>query len=223
VKTRRWVEGAFCGSPPLCGVASEITDAIKNNWGANIKPPPTKIGIALSINPRHGRAGFYYCQNSARRNQGLLRDVEKRGCFVRCCGMAHVTDSDLYTQAGELLRHYLSWREKLLGGYVAVIAALAVAFDKFPEQYKNRRPLLAVLGVILTAVFWLLERRNRELFNRCITAGVGLEKKASLAGAFTELDKKPSTPTHSTVLDGFFGLAMAALLVVAIALWRSQG
>ena len=131
-------------------------------------------------------------------------------------------DKDMYSEAGQLLRHYLSWREKLLGGYVAVIAALAVAFVKAPADYKHLDPALSGLGMFLTIVFWLLERRNRELFNRCIDAGVAIEKRAKAPGAFAELSKKPATPTHSCVLDCFFGAATVALLSLAVALWWSH-
>jgi uncharacterized protein (TIGR02246 family) len=127
-------------------------------------------------------------------------------------------DKDLYAEAGEMLRHYLSWREKLLAGYVAIIAALAVAFAKLPPQYSTLGPAVALMGMFLTAMFWLLERRNRALFNRCVTAGVTLEKRVPIVGTFTELNDEPATPTHSTVLDWFFGLAMCFLLVAAVVL-----
>lgn len=44
-----------------------------------------------------------------------------------------VDDKDMYAEAGHLLRHCLSWREKLLSGYLALIAALALAFVNAPR------------------------------------------------------------------------------------------
>jgi ketosteroid isomerase-like protein len=125
---------------------------------------------------------------------------------------------DVYAQAGEMLRHYLSWREKLLAGYVAIIAALAVAVVKLPPQYSTLGPGVAVMGMALTAMFWLLERRNRALFNRCITAGMTLEKELTSVGTFTELYNEPAKPSHSAVLDWFFGLATCFLFAAAIVL-----
>jgi uncharacterized protein (TIGR02246 family) len=127
-------------------------------------------------------------------------------------------EKDLYAEAGEMLRHYLSWREKLLAGYVAIIAALTVAVVNLPPRYTSLAPAVAVVGMLLTAMFWLLERRNRELFNRCVTAGATLENEIRIVGTFTELNKNPETPTHSTVLDWFFGLAMCFLFAAAIVL-----
>jgi hypothetical protein len=125
----------------------------------------------------------------------------------------------MYSEAGQMLRHYLSWREKLLGGYVAVIAAFAVAFVKAPADYKHLGPTLSALAMFLTVVFWLLERRNRELFNRCIDAGVAIEGRAHARGAFGELSKKPTTLTHSRVLDCLFATATVSLLFLALGLW----
>jgi len=33
----------------------------------------------------------------------------------------------VYEQGAEHHRHYLSWREKLIGGYVAIVAALVIS------------------------------------------------------------------------------------------------
>ena len=132
--------------------------------------------------------------------------------------MVPLDEKDLYAQAGEMLRHYFSWREKLLAGYVAIVAALTVAVVNLPPRYSTLAPGIAVVGMFLTAIFWLLERRNRELFNRCVTAGARLEKRHQIVGTFTRLNKRAGTPTHSVVLDWLFGLAMCFLFAAAIVL-----
>ena len=137
--------------------------------------------------------------------------------------MATLEPKDLYSEAGELLRYYRSWREKLIAGYLAVIATLAVAFGWSQVHAPRFGSAIAVLGLLLTVVFWLFQRRNRKLFLQCIKAGASLEKDASLKGAFTRLDGDPSRPTHGNVLDCLFGLAFIALCVVALLLWRGQG
>ena len=50
--------------------------------------------------------------------------------------MPIVDYQDLYKESGELLRHYLSWREKLLAGYFAVMAGLAIAVGAMQDQFK---------------------------------------------------------------------------------------
>ena len=60
--------------------------------------------------------------------------------------MAQLDETILYEQTGELLRYYLTWREKLLGGYIAIIAALVVAFISTPEEYKNIRPWVVAVA-----------------------------------------------------------------------------
>src|SRR5262245_57105947 len=112
--------------------------------------------------------------------------------------MALLDDKDVYAEAGQLLRHYLrlSWRDKLLGRYVAIVAGLAVAVAKYSGQYRTVRPGLAGSGVLITLLFWQLDRRNRELFDRCINAGVGQEGRVKVDGAFTAISKPSRTLTY---------------------------
>src|SRR4051812_30912639 len=107
--------------------------------------------------------------------------------------MSTVDEKDLYAEAGQLLRHYLGWREKLLGGYVAIVAALALGVVKYDGYLKIVRPGLAAIGCFLTIIFWLLDRRNTELFDHCVDAGVGLEERLGRAGPFTRIKTKPKT------------------------------
>ena len=134
--------------------------------------------------------------------------------------MPQVDEQDMYLQSAELLRHYLSWREKLFGGYLVVIAALAVAVNKV-DQPPFFRSAMALLGVALTVVFWLFERRIRELFLACLGAGAALEPP-TLVGPFKRLQALDGTlrvPTHSAVLGCFFALAIVALTAIAMYYW----
>jgi hypothetical protein len=118
-----------------------------------------------------------------------------------------------------LLRHYLGWREKLLGGYLAIIAALTVAvWSSRESSYVG--PALAILAMLLTVVFWRLEYRNRMLFQACVGAGASLEQSASLSGPFSAINEESSTPTHSYVLDFFFASAIVIQFVAAVLLWQ---
>jgi hypothetical protein len=128
----------------------------------------------------------------------------------------------LYSEARALLRHYLRWREKLLGGYLALVAALAVAV--WSSRKTDRvGSAITLFAILLTLVSWLLERRNRALLFRCIDAGAALERDASLRGVFTEINQDAPRPTHSDVQDWLFGLAMVAPSILAVILWRASG
>lgn len=134
--------------------------------------------------------------------------------------MGNVDAKDLYVQTGELFRHYLIWREKLLGGYLVVIAGLAVAVN-VPRDPIYFRSGVAILGAVLTVVFWLLDRRNRALFHECLRVGANLEPQGP-AGPFTQLNKldaKWYAPTHGMILSCFFSLAIVTLVSIAVYFW----
>lgn len=114
--------------------------------------------------------------------------------------MAALEEQDLYMQAGEMLRHYLTWREKLLGGYVVVIAGLAIAVaTKIDIPHFDSS--MSALGALLTVAFWLLDYRNRSLFQTCLDAGAALERGASLQGAFIALNNLPDGPSKPTTAE----------------------
>ena len=136
--------------------------------------------------------------------------------------MPTVDEQNLYAEAGQLLRHYLGWREKLLGGYVAIVAALALAVVKYDGFLRIVRPGLVGVGCFLTLVFWLLDRRNTELFDHCVDAGVALEAKSGLAGPFTAIRQKPKTFTHRQVLGLWFALSGGSMLCIMILIWLWQ-
>jgi len=136
--------------------------------------------------------------------------------------MSTVDEQDLNAEAGQLLRHYLGWREKLLGGYVAIVAALAVGFVKYDGYLKIVRPGLAATGCFLTIVFWLLDRRNTELFDHCVDAGADLEARSALAGPLTRIRKKSKTITHRRVLGLWFALSGSAMLLITVLIWLWQ-
>lgn len=131
-----------------------------------------------------------------------------------------VDEKERYAQAGEMLRHYLSWREKLFGGYLAVVAGLAVAF-KQPNDPEEFRSAIAIVGVVVTIVFWLLERRNRALFYECVDAAAELEPETAPGPLrkLAALDGTLLAPTHSAVLSCFYALAIVGLIAVAIHSW----
>jgi hypothetical protein len=136
--------------------------------------------------------------------------------------MPKLAEQDLYAEAGQLLRHYLSWREKLLAGYVAIVAALALGVVKYDGFLKIVKPGLAAVGFLLTLIFWQLDRRNTELFDRCVDAGAALEDQSALVGPFTAIRRKSNTFTHRQVLGWWFGSSAVGMLTITILLWLWQ-
>ena len=134
--------------------------------------------------------------------------------------MPELDRKDAYAEAGQLLRHYLSWREKLLAGYIAVVAGLAIAFVNLPTAYRCLGSALAFLGAFLTVIFWLLDRRNTELFDACAEAGAGIETEDGVAGPFVAINEARGTTRHRNVLNVLFGAAFLVLLVAALLLAR---
>lgn len=137
--------------------------------------------------------------------------------------MTPLSPKDLYTEAGQQARYYLSWREKLLGGYFAVMAALAFAFGKmWLTSFRSVAFLVPLLAAILSVLFWLLDRRNRTLYEACITAGAQLEKDSHLHGPYRAIDVAPSVFTHSRVLTFVFLVGfLSSVVTTIVALVRS--
>ena len=116
--------------------------------------------------------------------------------------MPIVDYQDLYKESGELLRHYLSWREKLLAGYFAVMAGLAIAVGAMQDQFKPIAVLVPLLASILSVVFLLLDLRNQELLDGCVDVGAALERLHF--GPHKQLNLTPRFLRHSTTVRGLY-------------------
>jgi hypothetical protein len=71
----------------------------------------------------------------------------------------------LYSEAGEAWRHLTSWREKIVAGYLTVLAGLGVAFGWAPTPSFQSAILSG--GIVVSLVFWILDFRNRRLVGGC--------------------------------------------------------
>jgi len=80
---------------------------------------------------------------------------------------------DLYSEAGNIWRTLVGWREKVMVGYLTAIAAVAVAFVKDPTSL--HRVVLLVGGIGVSAVLWILDFRNRSMIWACQRVGESLE------------------------------------------------
>ena len=95
-----------------------------------------------------------------------------------------IDDTKLYEEAGQAWRHFASWREKTFAGYLTVLAALAIGFTQQPVAPKR----ILILGgaILVSAVFWVLESRSRELINACQLAADRLEQAR---GCYADLNR----------------------------------
>jgi hypothetical protein len=127
-----------------------------------------------------------------------------------------ITEKGLYEYVGSAVQYHLSWRERLLAGYVAVVAGLALTFSWMQSNHKSISFLVPLVASAMSIVFWLLDRRNREIFKNCIQAGADLESAASLKGVYTALAKESKVQSHSVVLSGVFWIAATLFFGCAV-------
>lgn len=84
-----------------------------------------------------------------------------------------MSDDKVYQELALTWRHFASWREKILAGYLAVLAALGVAFTRSPSPVI--RVTIFAGAILVSLVFWLLDFRNGQLLNACQIAAAALE------------------------------------------------
>ncbi len=113
----------------------------------------------------------------------------------------------LYEENGSQFRFYLTWRQLLLAGYFAVIAALALG-----TKWALERPephlifLFPLIGAGVSILFWALDYRNRELYGHSSAVGRAIEevlgyKELGYYGAFPRVQK--SKLRHGIILTVF--------------------
>ena len=136
----------------------------------------------------------------------------------------------VYENASQLHRYFLTWRHQLLAGYLAVLAALGVAFNWASLRADSKELWIGAIGLLsisLTALFWLLEFRNRQLYRGCQNIARNLEQLMGLVpeepaikngGVYDELIRTTSqTLNHSTIMNMFFAFALLLLIALTLA------
>ncbi len=113
-----------------------------------------------------------------------------------------------YAEAGQNYRKFLDWREKIVGGYVAIVGALGVGYHQ-SDGHPGFRAVLLCAGILTSLVFWILNVRNSKFIFVCVTAGKDLEKGGS--GVYKSMD----TLTHTGRLT--HGLAVNLLVSGVVA------
>ena len=93
-------------------------------------------------------------------------------------------DKLVYEEIGRNYRYFLDWRNKIVGGYIAVLGAFGFAFSgaKTPEI----RIVILFAAIPLSIVFWIFDTRNRDLFWACQRAGAGIE--GNIIGTYASLE-----------------------------------
>jgi hypothetical protein len=129
---------------------------------------------------------------------------------------AGLTLKDVYIEIGVNYRYFLTWRQRIFAGYLAILGALSVAGGWMLKDAPHLLWLFAVAGLLLTFVFWIIERRNRELYGVCIHRGSVCEAGLGEMGVYSGLRQRPQRVTQSAALDLLFAVAAIAFVVAGL-------
>lgn len=126
----------------------------------------------------------------------------------------------LYETNAEQFRYFLTWRQLMLAGYFATVAALALAWWAVKEN-PVLLPAPPLVGGVVSLVFWVLEQRNKELIKLTSDVGANLEEKLGFTGlgnfgAFAQSERRETgKPHHSVVLARFYIISGVLMFLVA--------
>jgi len=126
----------------------------------------------------------------------------------------------LYEKNTDMFQYLLTWRQVMLGGYFAIIAALAVGFQWAVGSHTDRLFVFPLAGAWVSAIFWALSHRNGQLYELMNNVGAGLEEKMGTGvkghfGGFTGRDVKMG---HGKTLAVFYMGSGVVLLLCSICL-----
>ncbi len=143
-----------------------------------------------------------------------------------------VTDDEMYRHLAADYFHHLQWREKLFAGFFVLVAALLVAFyythkkDQTGELWFYLGWTIPLAGVVLSVLFFFLERRCQEVLMDRRKIGKSFEQRAACKGLFTSVGRvgrQARRVTHSRVLHVLYlGGAAGFLVLLIIDIGRSQ-
>lgn len=130
-----------------------------------------------------------------------------------------LTVKDIYTEIGLNYRYFLTWRHSLFAGYLVVCAGLAVGASWCFKEAPGYLWLIPLAAILLTAVFWMIERRNRDLYRTCLVRGAQCEATLHECGIYVGFRlPPPSAFTQSFAIDFFFGAVLFLLIAGALVL-----
>lgn len=127
-----------------------------------------------------------------------------------------LTLKDIYSETGITYRYFLNWRHALLAGYLVAIYGLASGYIWIIKNNQiNFSWVVFLSGLLLSACFWGLKRRIRDLYQSCTNTGAEIERKLGINGIYSKLDSpelRNKFITHSRVLNGLFGIVTFGML-----------
>ena len=121
----------------------------------------------------------------------------------------------LYEETGKMMRFYLTWRQLMLAGFFAIIAALSLGFKWSIKEAQYLSFIFPFTGVAVGLLFWALDRRNRQLYQHTAEAGRELEKKMGFKdiGYFGSYKKEKNNLSHSRILTVLY-MGFTAIMVI---------
>jgi hypothetical protein len=116
----------------------------------------------------------------------------------------HVIDDEkLYDEIGRVWFYFDSWREKIFGGYLAALAALAFAFWK--DASVPIRAGIFAFAIVVSVVFRILDLRTTDFINLCEEEAGKLAESKGFYGEFNQ--RRFGSTTRLT-----FGMAINILV-----------
>ncbi len=125
----------------------------------------------------------------------------------------------LYEENATQFRFFLTWRQVLLAGYFAIIAALALGFEWAVLHSPDLTFACPLAGACASILFWALDFRNRELYEHASDVGAMIEEALGFPGLGyygTYPKTKKSKWRHSRLLKTFYLACGAAMLIISI-------
>ncbi len=125
----------------------------------------------------------------------------------------------IYEENANQFPFFLTWRQVLLVGYFAILAALALGFEWAVIHAPDLAFACPLAGSFVSALFWALDFRNRELYEHASDVGAMIEAALGYAdlGYYGTYPKtKKSKLRHSRVLKTFYLASGAIMLIISI-------
>jgi membrane-bound metal-dependent hydrolase YbcI (DUF457 family) len=117
------------------------------------------------------------------------------------------------------------FRVKIITGWCAIYAALAVAFVWANSNYPTSSWIILAAAVVVTILMWLADRRNRPAIRSPKNIGMAIEidKTAAIPDEqrfFSSLEKGIS---HSLIIDVLSIVLLIIFVLAAWYLWKHNG
>jgi hypothetical protein len=126
---------------------------------------------------------------------------------------AGIAAKDVYAEIGINFRYFLTWRQLIFAGYLAVLGALSAGGAWVYEHAAHLLGVVPAVGLLLTGVFWVIEYRNRQLYRACIEQGAACEVGLDEIKMYTRLRNPPGWLSQSNAMDVLFLLSAVMMLL----------